>query len=72
LISINDFPKLLAENQFGILPLDFKYYNILVELPFHHQDPFDRMLISQAMCEDIPIITNDAKIALYDVKIIRV
>jgi PIN domain nuclease of toxin-antitoxin system len=36
-------------------------------LPFHHQDPFDRLLIAQALSENIPIITRDEKIKLYDV-----
>ncbi len=70
--AINDFPKLLSENQFVVMPFDFKHYEILAELPFHHQDPFDRMLIAQALSEDIAIITNDAKIAFYDVKTIGV
>ena len=37
-------------------------------LPFHHKDPFDRMLICQALELDIPIITPDDKIQQYEVK----
>ncbi len=70
--SIAEFPRLLAENQFSILPMDFKHYEILSELPFHHQDPFDRMLIAQAIAEDISIITHDSKMALYNAKIISI
>ena len=70
--SIANFPKLLTENQFMILPFDFKHYDILSQLPFHHQDPFDRMLIAQAISEDIPIITHDSKMFLYDAKIIGI
>ena len=40
-------------------------------LPWHHRDPFDRILISQALLEDLPILTQDRKIAQYDVPIIR-
>jgi PIN domain nuclease of toxin-antitoxin system len=69
---IADFQKLLAENQFLILPFDFKYYEILSQLPFHHQDPFDRMLIAQAIVENIPIITHDAKFKLYNVTLIDI
>lgn len=68
--SIAEFPKLLSQNQFSILPFDFKNYEILSQLPFHHQDPFDRMLIAQAMSENIPIISHDSKFDLYDVVII--
>ena len=39
-----------------------------VDLPGFHQDPFDRLLIAQAMTEDIPIVTRDAAIQRYDVR----
>ena len=70
--SIADFQKLLIENQFEILPFDFECYEKLSQLPFHHQDPFDRMLIAQALVEGIPILTHDHKFDLYDVKIVAV
>lgn len=37
-------------------------------LPPHHRDPFDRMLVAQARHEGVPIVTNDAAIARYDVQ----
>ena len=69
---IADFSKLLIANHFLILPFDFKYYEILSQLPFHHQDPFDRMLIPQAIVENIPIISHDAKFKLYNVTVVNV
>jgi PIN domain nuclease of toxin-antitoxin system len=39
-------------------------------LPRHHGDPFDRMLIAQGQLEDVPIVTGDPLIALYDVETI--
>ena len=71
-LPIADFQKLLTENQFLILPLDLKYYDTLSQLPFHHQDPFDRMLIAQSVGENIPIITHDAKFKPYNVTVIDV
>ena len=68
--SIAEFPNFLIQNQFSILPFDFKNYEILSQLPFYHQDPFDRMLIAQAISENIPIISHDSKFDLYDVVII--
>jgi PIN domain nuclease of toxin-antitoxin system len=65
--AISEFSTLLAQNQFTLLPFDFKCYETLAQLPFHHQDPFDRMLIAQALSENIPIITQDDKIKLYNV-----
>jgi PIN domain nuclease of toxin-antitoxin system len=40
------------------------------ELPFHHKDPFDRLLIATCIAEKIPLISADKKIALYDIETI--
>lgn len=40
------------------------------KLPFHHNDPFDRLLIATSIVEDIPLISADKKIALYSIKTI--
>lgn len=42
----------------------------VAELPFHHKDPFDRMIISQALVDDIPIITADPYFKDYGVKLL--
>lgn len=41
------------------------------ELPPHHRDPFDRMLVAQAQVEGLPILTADPQLAAYDVEILR-
>lgn len=66
------FEAILIQNQFTILPFDFKSYQHLRNLPFHHQDPFDRMLIAQAISMDIPIITHDRNFPLYSVEVVKV
>lgn len=38
------------------------------ELPFHHRDPFDRLLAAQALCEDLTLISKDAIFDQYGVK----
>jgi len=40
-------------------------------LPYHHRDPFDRLLIAQAMVLDIPIMTADPAFAPYEIEVIR-
>jgi PIN domain nuclease of toxin-antitoxin system len=42
----------------------------ILALPPHHKDPFDRILVAQALSENLPIITADPKIALYPVETI--
>ena len=42
----------------------------VAELPMHHRDPFDRMLIAQARCERLAIVTADRRFAAYDVPVL--
>jgi PIN domain nuclease of toxin-antitoxin system len=57
-------------NKYGmaILPVEPKHTAVLTTLPFHHRDPFDRLLIAQAMVEGIPIIGNDKEFDFYPIK----
>jgi PIN domain nuclease of toxin-antitoxin system len=43
----------------------------IAELPLHHRDPFDRLLISQARSEGLAIVTADPQFARYDVAVVR-
>jgi PIN domain nuclease of toxin-antitoxin system len=43
----------------------------IAELPLHHRDPFDRLLISQARSEGLAIVTADPQFARYDVPVVR-
>ncbi len=42
----------------------------VADLPMHHRDPFDRLLISQARCEGLTIVTSDRRFSEYDVPLI--
>jgi len=64
------FPGAVLSNGFNILPLDFRHYRALLDLPFHHRDPFDRLLIAQAQVEGMRIITCDFHSAAYDVPLL--
>jgi PIN domain nuclease of toxin-antitoxin system len=57
----------LATNQFRILPIETKHTAALTSLPFHHRDPFDRLIIAQAMVERIPVISGDEAFGAYPV-----
>ena len=58
----------------GTTPLGIEHAHTLrvAELPDHHNDPFDRLLVAQAQILDLPIVTADAQIAAYDVDVIDV
>ena len=52
------------------LPIERAHCHELINLPFHHGDPFDRLLIAQAVYEKMTLLTADGNIKLYDVPII--
>lgn len=45
---------------------------ITADLPAHHRDPFDRMLVAQAIVEGLTLVSRDSSIALYDVPLLKV
>ena len=58
-----------AMNDLGvtILPVTVEYAGVQATLPFHHRDPFDRLLIAQALVENIPLVSNDALFEQYGI-----
>ena len=66
---LEDFVNREVErNELAILPIGVKHAGAVIQLPFHHRDPFDRMLIAQALCEDLTIIGKDEVFDHYKVK----
>ena len=61
-------PDQMNANNISGLPIQLVHALHVYNLPDHHRDPFDRMLVAQAIIEKIPIITNDLIIAKYDIK----
>ncbi len=53
-----------------VLGLTAEHGLAVADLPMHHRDPFDRLLISQARCEGLTLVTADARIAAYDLALI--
>ena len=60
----------LEQSDFRPLAITFDHARAVSKLPLHHRDPFDRMLIAQARCEDLTLLTADRAIAAYDVRTI--
>jgi PIN domain nuclease of toxin-antitoxin system len=50
------------------LPVEMPHCVELTKLPFHHRDPFDRMLIAQAMVEDLQLLSRDGRLSTYEIK----
>jgi PIN domain nuclease of toxin-antitoxin system len=69
MLPISGWEKLLLEEGFQFLSFSFHHFETLSGLPFHHNDPFDRLLISQAISEDIVLITHDSRFSDYNAKL---
>lgn len=54
-----------------LLPITMDHLSAFKTLPFHHKDPFDRLIIAQAIVEKLPIITSDTMFDRYDIETIR-
>lgn len=60
--------KAIVDLDLTILPVTVEYADRQAGLPSHHKDPFDRLIISQALVEDVPVICADAIFDAYGVK----
>ena len=63
-------PKRMSDQGIRPLPITHSHTLAVSELPAHHWDPFDRLLIAQAQTEGMTILTADRTIRLYDVQIV--
>lgn len=64
------FAALCIERGFDALDITFRHAEVASALPPHHSDPFDRMLIAQAIAEDLELVTKDRAMSAYDVRVV--
>ena len=58
----------LRKNSISVLAIGFQHLETHIVLPFHHRDPFDRLMIAQAMSEGMPIVSRDSTFDLYPIQ----
>jgi PIN domain nuclease of toxin-antitoxin system len=58
----------IEDNDFHVLPIQIAHTAALLTMPFHHKDPFDRLLIAQAMAENLSVVSSDAAFDAYPIK----
>jgi PIN domain nuclease of toxin-antitoxin system len=63
--SLADIHQGILNNGIDIIPVSFPHILRVSRLPFHHKDPFDRIIISQAMEENLVIISKDGHFVAY-------
>ncbi|MBV8087692.1 MAG: type II toxin-antitoxin system VapC family toxin [Chloroflexi bacterium] len=64
-------PVELARHQFRVQPVELSHVLTLEDLPLHHRDPFDRLLIAQAQSLGVPIATADRQFAAYGARLLQ-
>lgn len=70
LILPDDIETMVATQRFSVLAITFAHLRRNATLPWHHRDPFDRMMIAQGLAEGIPVATADQRFAAYGVQIV--
>lgn len=66
----DDLRRTLVLSGFDEIPITVDHASIAGALPRHHDDPFDRMLVAQALVEDLTLVTVDPRFAAYDVDVL--
>lgn len=66
----DDLETQLTRHAFAQLPISHRHAAVAGDLPLHHRDPFDRLLVAQARCEGLTLVTADRKLAVYEVPIL--
>ena len=70
-IPFDDLESFLKDKEFEILDFEIEDLSTLITLPFHHADPFDRLMIAQAINNDFTFISDDSKFDPYPIKLLK-
>jgi len=68
--DVRSLERMLAATGFQILDISLQHAVRVAELPLHHGDPFDRMLVAQALSESMVLVTRDRALRQYGVRIL--
>jgi len=69
-VSFAELKTEVIKNSFQILPITFEDTLQLSTFPFHHRDPFDRIIISQAKVNNLTLVSRDNNFSLYSVNLL--
>lgn len=64
------FPQAVTDSGLGLLQLHSRYICGVSRLPWHHRDPFDRLLVAQAGAESLTLVTCDPQLARYGIPLL--
>ena len=61
----------LLHQGINILPIQTAHLQCLLSLPFHHRDPFDRLIIAQAVTEEMTLLSDDTAFSAYAISLVN-
>ena len=65
--GVDGFIEVIEDEGFLLLDITTNHIKAVKDLPFIHRDPFDRMLVAQAVVEELPIMTTDSELLKYNI-----
>lgn len=68
LTGIEGITEWIARQGFRELPFANRHALVLADLPLHHRDPFDRMLVAQCIADDLVLLTGDRRLTAYPIE----
>ena len=68
----SEFFRIIKENGFKLLGITEEYLKVLETMPFHHLDPFDRLLISTALANDLVLLSDDSQLQAYSSEALQI
>ena len=69
--SPDNLKEVIVDSGFGLMPIDYEHAWQVKDLPSHHRDPFDRLLVTQAKIERLTLVTRDLRLKAYNVPILE-
>ena len=69
--SPENLKEVITDSGFELMPIDYEHAWQVKDLPPHHRDPFDRLLVVQAKIEHLTLVTRDPKLQAYNVPILE-
>jgi PIN domain nuclease of toxin-antitoxin system len=61
-------PEQLAAMGIVVVDVSLQHLTRVIELPWHHRDPFDRLIVAQALVDDLPVVGRDAALDAYGIQ----
>jgi len=69
-VGFDEISKIIVKHDFEILSILLEHVAAIIDLEFHHRDLFNRIILSQGMVENIPVITKDKNSGYYNIEIL--